>query len=93
MKRVRSFSEYLEDNERVSFEEREIINIEKELIIKMAEIREAEKYSQRDLSRISGIKQPAIARMESLHCTPQIDTLLKLLIPMGYTLAIVPLKR
>ena len=36
------------------------------------------------------IKQSAVARMESLKATPQIDTLFKVLMPLGYKLAIVP---
>jgi len=36
------------------------------------------------------LKQPAIARLESMKATPQIDTLFKILQPLGYTLAVVP---
>ena len=35
---------------------------------------------------------PVIARMEKGYTSPQIDTLLKVLAPLGKTLAIVPLK-
>lgn len=40
---------------------------------------------------MSGIKQSAIARLESMRTTPQIDTLLKILNPLGYTFSITPL--
>jgi len=40
---------------------------------------------------MSGVRQPAIARLESRKATPQIDTLIRLLLPLGYTLAIVPI--
>lgn len=92
MKTVNTFAEYLSDDERVSKEEREKINFEVGLIGKMIEAREKKGLSQRELAEISGVKQPAIARIESLKTTPQIDTLLKVLIPLGYTLEIVPLK-
>lgn len=39
---------------------------------------------------MSGLKQPAIAHLERMQATPQIDTLFKILRPLGYTLAIVP---
>ena len=39
-----------------------------------------------------GLKQPAIARIESHRSVPRVDTLLKLLVPLGYTLKIVPLE-
>lgn len=57
----------------------------------MIEAREEKGLSQRDLAKISGVKQPAIARLESLKTTPKIDTLFKVLKPLGYTLSIVPL--
>ena len=45
-------------------------------IIKSLRFRRIEKgYSQRDLARITGIKQSAIARMEGLKVYPRIDTL------------------
>ena len=54
--------------------------------------REAKGLSQRQLAEICGVKQPAIARIESLKTTPQIDTLFKILNPLGYTISIVPLQ-
>ena len=89
---IDTFSDYMEDETRVSPAERERINFEVSLIGKMIEAREQRGLSQRDLAELSGIKQPAIARLESLKATPQIDTLFKMLIPLGYTLEIVPVK-
>ena len=40
---------------------------------------------------MSGVKQPIIARMEKGSTSPQIDTVLKVLAPLGKTLAVVPL--
>ncbi len=59
----------------------------------MIEAREAKGLSQRELAKLSGVKQPAIARIESMKSTPQIDTILKVLVPLGYTLEIVPLRK
>ena len=91
MKQVKTFSEYMDDEERVSLAEREKINFEIELIGKMVEAREQKGLSQRELAEISGVKQPAIARLESMKTTPQIDTLFKVLNPLGYTISIVPI--
>ena len=55
-------------------------------------MREARGMTQRDLAEASGLKQPAIARIESHRSVPRVDTLLKLLVPLGYTLKIVPLE-
>lgn len=46
--------------------------------------------SQKELADLTGLKQPAIARLENLKATPQINNLFKLLDPLGYRLAIIP---
>jgi DNA-binding XRE family transcriptional regulator len=90
-KNIDTFSDYMNDETRVSPAERERINFEISLIGKMIEAREEKGLSQRELAEISGVKQPAIARLESMKATPQIDTLFKVLHPLGYTIEIVPL--
>ena len=93
MKQVKTFNDYMNDESRVSSAEKEKINFEIELIGKMIEAREERGLSQRGLAELSGVKQPAIARLESMRSTPQIDTLFKVLNPLGYTLSIVPLDK
>ena len=83
-----TLSDYLNDELKVSQAERALIEFETELIGKLIEAREKRGLSQRDLAELSGVKQPSIARLESMRATPQIDTLFKLLNPLGYTLAI-----
>lgn len=90
-KQIDTFSDYMNDPERVTPADRERINFEISLIGKMIEAREKKGLSQRELAELSGVKQPAIARLESLRTKPQIDTLFKVLLPLGYTLQIVPL--
>ncbi|WP_277346133.1 helix-turn-helix domain-containing protein [Selenomonas bovis] len=48
--------------------------------------------SQRQLEKISGVKQPVIARMEKGTSTPQLETILRLLAPLGKTLKVVPIE-
>jgi DNA-binding XRE family transcriptional regulator len=90
-KTIETFSDYMNDETRVDPAEREQINFETALIGKMIEAREQKGMSQRELAEASGVQQPAIARLESLKATPQIDTLFKVLHPLGYTIEIVPL--
>ncbi|MDE5597901.1 MAG: helix-turn-helix domain-containing protein [Lachnospiraceae bacterium] len=90
-KEVNTFAEYMADTERITDAEREQINFQVALIGKMIEAREERGLSQRELAKLSGVKQPAIARMESMKSTPQIDTLFKILAPLGYTLSITPI--
>ncbi|MEG1942853.1 MAG: helix-turn-helix transcriptional regulator [Angelakisella sp.] len=86
------FSDYINNETKVSKAEKAQVQFEAALIGKLVEVREAKGLSQRDLAEISGVKQPAIARLESMRSTPQIDTLFKVLSPLGYTLSIVPTK-
>jgi ribosome-binding protein aMBF1 (putative translation factor) len=70
--------------------EKEAIEFETKLMGKIIEAREQKGISQKRLAEMSGLKQPAIARLERMQATPQVDTLFKVLKPLGYTLAIVP---
>ena len=85
-----TFDDYLKNEKKVSASEKAQLEFETALIGKLIEAREEKGLSQRDLAEISGVKQPAIARLESMRSTPQIDTLFKILSPLGYTLSIVP---
>lgn len=61
------------------------------IIAAMTRSRKEQGISQKRLETLSGVKQPIIARMEMGRTSPQIDTLLKILAPLGLTLSVVPL--
>lgn len=63
------------------------------LIGELIKARQEKGISQKKLEELSGVKQPVIARMEKGYTSPQIETLLKVLVPLGKTLAIVPLEK
>ena len=69
------------------------IALEKDLIRTLVAIREEKGLTQSQLAEMCNVKQPVIARMESAVHSPQIDSLLKILTPLGYTLQIVPMGR
>lgn len=54
--------------------------------------RQEKGLSQKKLGELSGVRQPVIARMERGITSPQLDTVLKVLAPLGKTLAVVPLE-
>ncbi|MCI8828992.1 MAG: helix-turn-helix transcriptional regulator [Ruminiclostridium sp.] len=62
------------------------------IIGELIKARQEKGISQKKLEELSGVKQPVIARMEKGYTSPQIDTLIKLLVPLGKTLAVVPLE-
>lgn len=77
----------------ISQENLNAIELEKDLIRTMVRIREANGLTQAELAKMCNVKQPVIARMESSVHSPQIDSLLRILTPLGYTLQIVPLEK
>lgn len=77
----------------ISAEQAAEIKLEQEIIEATIEARKKCNLTQRELSKKSGIKQPVIARIEKYANSPQTNTLIKLLYPMGYTIKVVPLKK
>lgn len=61
------------------------------LIGELIKARQEKGISQKKLEEMSGVRQPIIARMEKGTTSPQLETVLKVLAPLGMTLAIVPL--
>jgi DNA-binding XRE family transcriptional regulator len=85
-----TFDDLWNDPELLNEADRERIRFEASLIGKLAEARKAIGFTQKELAERSGLTQSAIARLENMKATPQIDTLFRVLTPLGYTLAIVP---
>lgn len=63
------------------------------LIGELIKARQERGISQRELERLSGVKQPVIARMENGTTTPNLSTVLKVLAPLGKTLYIGDLRQ
>lgn len=82
-----------EDFDREHFTSEEIAQSDMRvaLITALVQARQEQGISQRDLEALSGVKQPQIARMERGDANPQLDTMLRVLAPLGKTLAIVPI--
>ncbi|MDD3340342.1 MAG: helix-turn-helix domain-containing protein [Lachnospiraceae bacterium] len=68
--------------------EREEIDIRVNLITEIINARRARGLTQKELEKVSGVKQPVIARMEKGSTDPQLTTVLKVLHAMGKTLKI-----
>ena len=70
-------------------EDEAIINLEISLIEAVIEAREKSGLTQKQLSELCGVKQPVISRLEKAAHSPQVNSILKILKPLGYTLAVV----
>ena len=62
-----------------------------EIVGAMVEQRNAMGISQRDLAAMCGIPQSSVARIESYKTTPNLDTLLKIMKPLGLKLTVEPI--
>ncbi len=84
-----------EDFEKEIFTPEEIAasNLRVALIGEIIKARQERGISQKQLEKLSGVKQPIIARMEKGYTAPQLDTILKVLASLGKTLEIVPLDK
>lgn len=69
------------------------IELEKQIIRATIEARKNANLTQKELSELSGIIQPSIAKIENFVRVPQYTTLMRLLKPMGYTIKVVPLNK
>ena len=75
------------------YTEQEILesDLRAELLCALIDARNEGKISQREMERLSGIRQPMIARIERGETNPRLSTILKMLAPLGKTLAVVPI--
>ena len=56
------------------------------IIGELIKARNEKNISQRELEQLSGVRQPIISRMEAGETSPQLDTVLRVLAPLGKTL-------
>lgn len=64
---------------------------EEEIIDTLIKLRDKYDVSQKELSELVNMPQPSIARLERKRITPGISTVIKLLLPLGYTLKVMPI--
>lgn len=72
----------------LSEDEKAEVDLLSEIISKIVERRHALGISQRDLEKLSGVKQESICRIENMKNVPQLDTLIKIMEPLGLKLVV-----
>jgi len=82
------------DFEKANYTAEEIAasNLRVSLVSAIINSRKEQGLSQKQLEEVSGVRQPIIARLEKGTTDPQLSTMIKVLAPLGKTLAIVPLE-
>ena len=80
---------YLQEN--CTAEELAIAKIETEIAGAIIKARREKNISQKRLAELTGMQQPTIAKIERNSHSPQVDTLQRILSPLGLRLAVVPM--
>lgn len=77
-----------------NFEKREkvLLELEYQLILDFIKLRKEHNLSQQELANASNTIRETVAKIENKIVSPQINTLIKILEPLGYTIKIVPIK-
>jgi transcriptional regulator with XRE-family HTH domain len=75
----------------LSTEDRDEIALKVEIVGEVLAARKDAGMTQDELEKLTGVKQSMIARLENNGMDPQLTTILKILRPLGKTLAVVPL--
>ena len=88
MKTWNEYKKYVKNIDAANKEEMENIEAMASIIGSIIEHRSELGISQRELAKLCGMPQSSIARIESYKTTPSIDTLLKILKPLGLTLSV-----
>lgn len=86
---MKKWSDVRENIQALSEFEKEQIDLAAELVAQIINRRAELGLTQRQLAEKSGVKQSAIARLESQAVVPRIDTLYKLLRPLGLKIKLI----
>ena len=70
-----------------------LLKLEEEFINDFIKLRKDKHLTQEELARRANVIRLTITRIENFITSPQINTLIKILKPIGYTIKIVPIKK
>lgn len=74
-------------------EEMEASRVRARIMFELSQARKKKKLTQQQLSKLSGLSQPAIARLESGNSGATLETTIKALTALGYTLKVTPIEQ
>lgn len=71
--------------------EREECRIQAEIMMELVKTRREQGISQRKLGKMTGVTRSVIARLETGQTSPTLETMMKILVPLGKTLVMADL--
>ncbi|NYB72824.1 MULTISPECIES: helix-turn-helix domain-containing protein [Sedimentibacter] len=90
--KTRKWDEIYENLDSLTPEDRDEIELKVKIIGQILDARKEKGITQAELESISGVNQTFISRLENNGMDPQLTTILKILHPLGKTLAVVPIQ-
>ena len=93
MKTWNDYKKYVKNIDAANKEEMENIECMASIIGSIIEQRNSLGISQRELAELCGMPQSSVARIESYKTTPSIDTLLRIMKPLGLKLYVSQIDR
>ena len=90
-KKFKTWNEFKKELD-IPRDQEEEIRLEQELMEAFIETKKRLNLSQEGLSKLIGIKPEKLEKIQMQGIQTRIDTLIKILYPMGYTIRIVPLE-
>ena len=76
---IESFENYDERTKRLD-------SLEQEFVDSLVKLRKDKRLTQQEIANDAGVIRETIARIENRITSPQVNTLLKILEPLGYTI-------
>ncbi len=92
MKTWDNYKEYVKSIDDASKREVEELEMHANIVSEIIAKRNSLGLSQRQLSEICGIPQSSLARIETFKITPKMDTILKIMSPLGLRLTVTSYK-
>lgn len=92
MKTWNNYKEYVKSLDEASKREIEELEMHANIVSEIISKRNLLGLSQRELSAICGIPQSSLARIETFKITPKMDTILKIMRPLGLGLTVTTLR-
>ena len=89
MDNLTSWEELRKETTALSQDDWDEIDLKVKIVGEIINARQNGHFTQQALEKLCGVKQPMIARIEGGETDPQLGTVLKILRPLGKTLAVV----
>ena len=74
------------------YDDKKVMDLEYQLICDFIKLRHEKGLTQKEMADVAGVVREMIAVIENRKKHPQINTLIKILEPFGYTLSITKIK-